>query len=211
MTVQAVRKTRPGSLPMKAFPDIMYTTRTDHDTRRLNPPKHIVRRPHVFLLFASVILILSNLVGCSPRPLDLEAREEGPPSTPPDVSLHMAALQGNVEAVRQHIEAGSDLNEKDAYGSSPLIIAVTFGKTDVARALIAAGADMTIGNNEGSTPLHLAALFGRTELVRALLDNGANRYLRNNDGATAFDIVAVPFDEDASPDCADAAPSDRRA
>jgi CubicO group peptidase (beta-lactamase class C family) len=114
----------------------------------------------------------------------------------PGVSLHLAALQGNIDAIRQHIKAGSDLDEKDAYGSSPLIVAVTFGKTEVARALIEAGTDLGIRDNYGSTPLHLAALFCRTEIVKALLDNGANKYLRNNNGATALDMVASPFDDD---------------
>jgi CubicO group peptidase (beta-lactamase class C family) len=117
-------------------------------------------------------------------------------ATPPGVSLHIAVLQGNLEAVRQHIQAGSDLNEKDAYGSTPLIIAATFGQTDVARVLIEAGADMEIRDNNGSTPLHIATFFCRTEIVKALLDNGANRYLRNNAGSTAFDIVAAPFNDD---------------
>ena len=42
----------------------------------------------------------------------------------PSVSLHVAALTGDMEAIRQHIEAGSDLNEKEpSRGSSPLITA----------------------------------------------------------------------------------------
>lgn len=112
------------------------------------------------------------------------------------VSIHIAALQGNVEAVREYIKAGSDLNERDEYGSTPLIIAITFGKTEVARALIEAGADMNIRDNNGSTPLHLAAFFCRPEIVRALLDNGADRFLRNNSGSTAYDIAQSPFDYD---------------
>ena len=117
-------------------------------------------------------------------------------SSTPSVSLHMAVLQGNIGVIRQHIKAGSDLNEKDAYGSTPLLIAATFGKTEAAKALIEAGADMTIRDNYGSTPLHLAALFCRTEIVKALLDKGANKYLRNNSGSTALDIVSAPFDDD---------------
>jgi CubicO group peptidase (beta-lactamase class C family) len=108
----------------------------------------------------------------------------------PSLSLHMAVLQGNIDAVRKH------MNKKDAWGSTPLIIATTFGKTEVAKALIEAGADMTIGNNEGSTPLHIAALFGRIEIVKALLGKGVDKYIRNNSGSTAFDIVAVPFEVD---------------
>ena len=75
------------------------------------------------------------------------AKEKGQSSasqtapTPPSVGLHAAAVQGNLEAIRQHIKAGSDLNEKDpSGGASPLITAATFGETEVARALIEAGA-----------------------------------------------------------------------
>ena len=113
----------------------------------------------------------------------------------PAESIHLAALQGNIEVVRQHIEAGSDLNEKDAWGSTPLIIAATFGKTDVARALIEAGADVDITNNDGATTLHAAAFLCRTEIVEALLDNGANKYLRDNFGNTPSESVSAPFDD----------------
>jgi hypothetical protein len=113
----------------------------------------------------------------------------------PRVSLHAAALQGSIEAIQQHIQAGSDLNEKDVYGSTPLIISVTFGKTNVALALIEAGADMTISNNEGSNPLHIAAFFCRTEIVEALLEKGADINARNNAGKTALETVAGPFDD----------------
>ena len=114
---------------------------------------------------------------------------------PPWVSLHTAALQGNVDAVRQHIEAGSDLNRKDGYGSTPLVVAATFGKTEVARALIEAGADLSITNNEGATPLHIAAFLCYHEIVQALLDAGADRGARDNAGSTALDSVAGPFEQ----------------
>jgi len=107
----------------------------------------------------------------------------------------MAALQGNMEAVRQHIEAGTDLNQKDAWGSTPLIIAAVFGKTEVARALIEAGADLNLTNNDGATALHTAAFLCREEIVEALLEGGANKYLRDNFGNTAAESVAGPFDD----------------
>jgi CubicO group peptidase (beta-lactamase class C family) len=108
--------------------------------------------------------------------------------------LHVAALQGDVDAIRRLIKAGADLNEKDAYGSTPLAIAATFGKTEAAKALIDAGADLTVTSNDGSTPLHIAAFFGRTEIVTALLGKGANKYLRNDAGLTALETVAAPFE-----------------
>jgi CubicO group peptidase (beta-lactamase class C family) len=114
----------------------------------------------------------------------------------PNVNLHLAVLQGNLDAVKQHIKAGTDLNEKDQFGSTPLIIAVTFGKNDIVKELIKAGADINVTNNEGSTPLHIAAFFARPEIVKSLLDNGADKYLRNIAGSTAYDIVAAPFEYD---------------
>ncbi len=85
------------------------------------------------------------------------------------MSLHEAALFGNVEQLKINIANGVNLNQKDDYGSTPLIIACTFGKTEIAKELIRAGADIHITNNEGSTPLHVAAFFGRVSIVEDLL------------------------------------------
>lgn len=114
----------------------------------------------------------------------------------PKVDLHAAAVTGNLDAVRQHIEAGSNLDVKEhTRGSTPLITATVFGKTDIALALIEGGADINIQNNEGSTPLITAAVFCRTEIVQALLDIGADKTIRNIGGHTALDAVSRPFVE----------------
>lgn len=114
---------------------------------------------------------------------------------PPTLDIHAATFMGNLEAVNQHIKAGSDLNEKDQFGSSPLTIAATFGKTEVAIALINAGADLNIKSADGSTPLHTASFFCRKEIVEALLEKGADKTLINNYGATALETVSSPFTE----------------
>lgn len=113
----------------------------------------------------------------------------------PSIDIHGAAFFGNLDAVKHHIKAGTDLNQKDPYGSTPLVIAATFGKTEIAKALIDGGADLHIKNNEGSTPLHIAALFCRTEIVKALLKNGADKTLINNYGSTPLAIVSSSFKE----------------
>jgi len=110
------------------------------------------------------------------------------------VGLHQAALEGNLPAIRQLIAAGADLDERDPFGSTPLIVAATFGHAEVAQALLEAGADLDQQNNEGATALFTAALFCRTEIVAALLDKGADKSIRNNTGSTALDVVTVPFD-----------------
>jgi hypothetical protein len=112
----------------------------------------------------------------------------------PGVAIHMASLQGDVVAIQQHIAAGSDPNEKDQYGSTPLIIAATFGKTEVAKALIEAGADLNLTNNDGGTALHTAAFLCRPEIVEALLEHGADKNLKDGWGNTPYQSVAAPFD-----------------
>ena len=86
--------------------------------------------------FSSLILILAlaSTVACQ------QAKKEGTESKvvaeKPKVSIQEAAFFGNKDAIKQHVAAKSDLNEKDDYGSTPLHIAATFGKTDAAILLI---------------------------------------------------------------------------
>jgi hypothetical protein len=112
-----------------------------------------------------------------------------------EINIHEAVITGNLEAVKQYIKAGKDLNVKEQMGgSTALTTAAVFGKTEIALALIDAGADVNITNNEGSTPLHSAAFFCRTEIVKALLENGADKSVKNNAGSTAHESVLAPYD-----------------
>ena len=116
----------------------------------------------------------------------------------PDITLFNAAVAGNLEAVKQHIAAGTDLNQVDpnplgSKGSS-LHAAAAFGYTEVAVALIKAGADVNLKENEGQTPLHTAALFCYPKIAQALLDNGADKTIKDNDGQTALEMVVFPWE-----------------
>ncbi len=111
----------------------------------------------------------------------------------PAEDIITATFLGNLKVVEQHIKAGTDLNKKDDYGSTPLIIAATFGKTDVAKALINGGANLNLTGNDGSTALHTSAFYCRTEIVEALIKAGAERNLKNNYGSTALESVLAPF------------------
>ena len=136
-------------------------------------------------VFATVLLIL---IFVAPMP--------GNDGAQAAVNLHLAALQGDVDTVRQAIAAHADLNAKDSYGSTPLTVAASFGKAKVARALLDGGADPEIADGQGSRPLQIAAFLGRTEIARALLDAGADRFARNQDGSTALDIALTPVADD---------------
>jgi ankyrin repeat protein len=143
---------------------------------------------------------LLTIVSCSGREnaTKKDSSSQSPESVvkPPEIDIHTAVLTANQDALKQHIAAGSDLNEKDPFGgSSPLITAAVFGKTAEAQILIEAGADINFQNNDGATALHTSAFFCRPEIVKMLLDKGADKTIKNNFGATAYESVAGPFSE----------------
>ena len=144
-------------------------------------------------VFMNLVLVAVLLPACSHK----DAHKKNETSIDkPAMNIHAAVLAGNLEVIRQHIEAGSNINEIEPMsGSTPLISAATFGKTDIAEALIEAGADLTISNNDGTTPLHSAAFFCRVEIVQLLIDVNADKTLRNNFGATPRETVMGSFTE----------------
>jgi ankyrin repeat protein len=140
------------------------------------------------LLAGILVLSIASLLSCSTT----AQKKAGAP----DVDLQTAVITDNANAVKQHIAAGTDLNEKDPFGgSSPLITAAVFNKPEMAKLLIDAGADMNFQNNDGSTALISAAFFGRPEIVRMLLDKGADKTIKNKYNTTALDNVTAPFAE----------------
>lgn len=144
----------------------------------------------------SLILILLGMSSCN-KALEKtsEKASEETNVTAPSTTIQEATFFGNTDAIKGHIAAKTDLNQKDDYGSAPLHIAATFGKTEVALLLIAGGANLNEKSADGSTPLHTAAFFGRTDIVKALLQNKADVTMRNNTNATAWEIVSASFDD----------------
>lgn len=146
----------------------------------------------------SLTLLLVTVTACTDKKESAAETNDATASQkevePPQIDIHTAVVTGNLDAVKQHIAAGTNLNEKDPFGgSSPLITASVFGKTAEAQALIEAGADLNFKNNDGSTALHSSAFFCRPEIVKMLLDKGADKTIKNNYGATAYETVAGPF------------------
>jgi len=114
----------------------------------------------------------------------------------PSMDIHTAVLSGNLDVVKKHIKAGTDINQKEPMsGSTPLMSAATFNKPEIAKALIEANASLSIKNNDGSTALHTAAFFCRIEIVQMLIDAKADKTIRNNFGATPRETIMGDFAE----------------
>ncbi len=138
------------------------------------------------------LISVAILASCGTNDSSAQTKKSGKEA--PAVDIHTAVVTDNRDAIKQHIAAGSNINEKDPYGgSSPLISAAVFGKTEIAKLLIDAGADVNFQNNEGSTALHTAAFFCRPEIVKMLLDKKADKSIRNKYNSTAYESVAGSY------------------
>jgi ankyrin repeat protein len=93
------------------------------------------------------------------------------------ISIHRAAEQGDLESLKKHIAAGTDINTKDSDdGETPLHRAITRGQTEAARLLIEGGCNLNIGRTkDGDTPLDMAEGRGRTEIAELLREKGAKK------------------------------------
>ena len=85
------------------------------------------------LLLTTIVAVL--LVGCGGKS-----------------SIHDAAWDGNIEAVKQAIADGADVNAKFD-GWTPLHYSAGFGRKEIVELLITAGADVNAKNEWGGTPL----------------------------------------------------------
>lgn len=113
-------------------------------------------------------------------------------SQPPDADIWAAAKEGDVEAIRRHVSAGTDLNAKGpSNGSTPLIVASVYGQTEAARLLAENGAELEARNNDGVTALIAASFLCRQDTLSLLLESGVDVNTTNNKtGQTALDTVA---------------------
>ncbi len=135
-------------------------------------------------------LFAALLIGCGKK-------EETSNPAPPNVDVFKAAGEGNLEALKQHIAAGTNLNErtKDGEKTTPLIAAAGLGQAEAAKMLIEAKADLNLQNKDGNTALHTAAFLCHPEIVEALLKGGADKAIKSNVGATALDGAQAPWNE----------------
>jgi ankyrin repeat protein len=91
-------------------------------------------------------------------------------------AIYTAARAGHIEAVKQHLAKGIDVNEKQGNGETSLHEAARHGHKETAELLIKEGADLNprilFGRLQGMTPLDLAIWKKQTETVELLRKHG---------------------------------------
>lgn len=87
-----------------------------------------------------------------------------------------AALDGDTERVKELINQGADINQRDDNGRTALMFAVVNRHYETMKVLLEHGADVNARSNEGGTALMGAASAGELRMVEALLDKGADSH-----------------------------------
>jgi len=134
------------------------------------------------ILITTIAAVL--VVGCGGS-----QSSEPPTAEAPDISIHDAAEEGNIEAVKQHLAAGTDMNARGVFGGIPLHQAAWNGHKEVIELLIDAGTDVDAKGESGETPLHHAAFRGHKEIAELLIANDADVNAKDIDGTTPLDLA----------------------
>ena len=87
-------------------------------------------------------------------------------------SIYRAAELGKIEAVKQYLDSGGDVNVKSNSGMTPLHHAAYRENKEVIELLIAKGASLNAKDVAGRTPLNVAIRYNRTEAAALLRIHG---------------------------------------
>jgi ankyrin repeat protein len=104
--------------------------------------------------------------------------------------LLYAARDGRMDVVRMLLDAGAQINERDANDITPLLIAITNNHPDVARLLIDRGADIKAVDWYGRT-----ALWAAVETRNMDVDNAT--FVNSIDRAPYLELIQVLLDRGA--------------
>ena len=113
-------------------------------------------------------------------------------------TLHKACDKGNIEAVKQHLADGADVNATHGYWTTtPLHCAAYGGYNEVVELLIENGADVNAkivnakienaNDVNGMTPLHEATFGGYKEIAELLIAKGADVNAKSRFDGTPLD------------------------
>ena len=142
------------------------------------------------VLIALVILAI-GLVGVS-------CKDSSATISTPSVDLLTAIDKENISVIKQHIDAGTNINDYPIpkglpfEGAEPLTLAVLKGNAEIVQLLLDNGADIEIKakDKNGATPLHYAAFFLHEEMASLLIKSGADVNSINANGVTPLDSAA---------------------
>ena len=130
------------------------------------------------------------------------------PTPPPSADIWSAAATGDLEALRSLLAPAAevDVDVRDDWGRSPLMVAAMEGQADAVQCLVDAGASVALQDDEsGYSPLHRALLRGHLAVAAILVRAGAPMDAPlDREGLSPLDLLNARFGHVAFVQCGSA-------
>ena len=155
--------------------------------------------PRTFPIALRVEFLLTPLFGllaiaCSQTIPAAQNKPQNHAQDSSTLSIFRAASDGNVTAVQNLLNAGTDVNAREHEGETPLMYAAVAGKTEVVKLLLDRGADINATSSNHETALARAVGIKQYDTVKLLLDRGAD-IEKSTDGSGPPLIYAAGGDD----------------
>ncbi len=149
------------------------------------------------LLDKKASLVIRNNVGLTPRDLAAEKRQANIVQLIDDYlrstdlvrKIEGAAVQGDLETLKQHVKDTDTANLADPHGITPLMKAAGKNHLEPMRYLLQTGAYRDARDEKGSTALLEAIRAGAKDAVALLLNFGADPDMHAENGETALSVA----------------------
>lgn len=106
-----------------------------------------------------------------------------------DVSLLLAAIEKDIDKMKEALDKGADINIKDGNGYTPLIYSAYLGNENIVELLVENGAMINERDALDKTALTHAAYRGHLRTVSHLLEKGAKANVHDYFGKTPLDYA----------------------
>jgi ankyrin repeat protein len=147
-------------------------------------------------LLGSLCRMLAGLMaaGAILASAGLSARAQTPPSSEEIAAytdLHAAVVRGSLSEIERTVRDGADINARDGFGRTPLMVAAYRRDIAVARALIELGANVNALEHRSYDVITIAAVQNDLEMLKLAIASGGNvRAITSPYGGTALIAAA---------------------
>ena len=136
-------------------------------------------RKNNFLVFLIFVFVISLAAGG-------EAQEIEEKNSP--LAILTASYRGDEKSIREILAAGADKDVRDAFGATPLHLAMFQSNLAVVKLLLDYGFDPNaVASRNGFTPLHNAVAANNADAARLLIQYGADKNIKCGNGLTPLD------------------------
>lgn len=125
---------------------------------------------------------------------NLSAQAQTPPSSEEIAAytdLHAAVVRGSMSEIERTVRDGADINARDGFGRTPLMVAAYRRDLAVARALIELGANVNALEHQSYDVMTIAAVQNDLDMLKLAIASGGNaRAITSPYGGTALIAAA---------------------